>query len=416
MAQVAFPPVAPEYEDGDVGLLEELEEADDDKPHSRGCADWFLNLHVVQRWLIVFAVVGGLAGLLVGLLLRFDAGPGDGGRTYTRPIVVNTWFSVANAEAYQLLQRGYSALDAVELGCTACEDAQCDGTVGWGSSEDSTGAVSLDAIIMDAETHDVGAVTYLTAVRHAIAAARKVMHYSTHTLLAGAGADDFAIMMGLPRQELRSNASTADYEDWVARSCQQNNWVNVVGGNTSCPPYAPIPTPTYTPVPAAVAAVGAGAPAAPARPPRPAVTQYNHDTVSMCAIDAAGRLAGGGSSNGLRHKIAGRSSDIGLTGAGLYADREGGCAAATGDGDITQRFLPAFAAVEFMRVGLSPGDACERAVRRIMAYHASFQIGLVCLDRYGNVGAASFGWTFTYAVAAGPNATTTIVSVPPLTP
>ena len=47
-------------------------------------------------------------------------------------------------------------------------------------------------------------------------------------------------------------------------------------------------------------------------------------------------------------------------------------AAATGDGDITMRFLPAYQAVEFMRGGMAPGDACAAAVRRIMAYYDHF--------------------------------------------
>ena len=47
------------------------------------------------------------------------------------------------------------------------------------------------------------------------------------------------------------------------------------------------------------------------------------------------------------------------------------------------RFLPAYQAVEFMRGGMAPGDACAAAVRRIMAYYDSFELGLVCLDTQG---------------------------------
>jgi N4-(beta-N-acetylglucosaminyl)-L-asparaginase len=42
-----------------------------------------------------------------------------------------------------------SALDAVEKGCTTCEDEQCDGTVGFGGSPDENGETTLDAMIMD---------------------------------------------------------------------------------------------------------------------------------------------------------------------------------------------------------------------------------------------------------------------------
>ena len=56
-----------------------------------------------------------------------------------------------------------------------------------------------------------------------------------------------------------------------------------------------------------------------------------------------------------------RLGDVPIIGAGVYADNEAGCAAATGDGDITMRFLPAFLAVELMRGGADPQAACEAA-------------------------------------------------------
>ena len=106
------------------------------------------------------------------------------------PVVINTWFPNAAQLSYDMVLSGFTALDSVEAGCSLCEDIQCDGTVGYGGSVDAFGDVSLDALIMDAETHDVGAVTNLRNVRHAISAARKVLHYSTHTLLSGDGGEE----------------------------------------------------------------------------------------------------------------------------------------------------------------------------------------------------------------------------------
>lgn len=48
-----------------------------------------------------------------------------------------------------LTQDGGSAVDAVERGCTVCEELQCDGTVGFGGSPDESGETTLDAMIMD---------------------------------------------------------------------------------------------------------------------------------------------------------------------------------------------------------------------------------------------------------------------------
>jgi N4-(beta-N-acetylglucosaminyl)-L-asparaginase len=155
-----------------------------------------------------------------------------------------------------------------------------------------------------------------------------------------------------------------------------------------------------------------------ARPANPHTDRYNHDTIGACALDVLGNLAGGASSNGALHKLQGRVGDVPVTGAGVYADSLVGCAAATGDGDLTQRFLPAYQAVEFMRGGMSPQAACEASVRRIMVhYNTSFHIGLVCLGADGSHGAAAQGWTFTYAIASPVTGGNVVaVSVAPLPP
>ena len=386
--------------------------------------------------------------------------------------MIGTWFAPAVQVAFNLTAAGYSALDAVELGCTYCEVNQCDGTVGWGGSPDSTGETTLDAILFDGETHDSAAVTDLRRIREATATARRVMHYTKHTLLSGEGATAFAIAQGFAERSLSSNASTAAYADWRAQGCYPNYWQNVVDAHSCTQEW--VATPSYTPMPAvsplpgavrslsassvlyaaaasvslppppplreeavsaATAAAAADADAAAtevevaaavvarpsptallrrrgaASPPYPPLGDFARGSLAMCALDLAGHLAGGGSSNGAIHRVAGRSSDISMVGAGLYVDKLGGCAAATGDGDITSRFLPAMAAVEAMRGGNSPQASCIHAVRRIMAYHDVFSLGLICLDRYGNVGAASHGGNFSFAMATPGSPTATMVHV-----
>lgn len=296
---------------------------------------------------------------------------------------------------------------------------------------------------MDGFSMNSGAVGYLRRVRGAATAARRVLHYSLSSLLVGDGATNFSIMGGLPEQTLEGPASAADYSAWVAAGCQPNFYQNWINDTAACGPYVAMPTPSPTPLPAAVARdrplyrrnavysvedsrraaaahgvadprTGALAP----KPPNPRVDRYNHDTIGMCALDVSGNLAAGASSNGADHKIAGRLGDVPVVGAAVYADSSAGCAAGTGDGDLTQRFLPAYQAVEFMRNGMSPQEACEGAVRRIMRiYNTSFQIGLVCLSPEGVVGAAAQGWTFTYALASANTGNQSVaIQVAPLPP
>lgn len=52
-----------------------------------------------------------------------------GDRRAQFPMVVSTWpFVEAVRAAWNAIDGGYSALDAVVAGCSACEELRCDGT------------------------------------------------------------------------------------------------------------------------------------------------------------------------------------------------------------------------------------------------------------------------------------------------
>lgn len=47
------------------------------------------------------------------------------------PVVVSTWpFLEAVRAAWRVVDNGFSAVDAVVEGCSACEELRCDGTGG----------------------------------------------------------------------------------------------------------------------------------------------------------------------------------------------------------------------------------------------------------------------------------------------
>ena len=343
------------------------------------------------------------------------------------PVVVNTWWPGASAPTYALLQQNYSALDAAMAGCVAAEESFAfgDHTVGPDGSADTNGETTLDALICDGATQDVGAVAYLRRIPSAIRAARAVMRYTRHSLLAGDGASALATAFGgQAQQNLTYNDSAADTAAWRAGGCQPNYYAPdwALGSNVSCPPYSARPEPAPTPLPPALrhssgwrGVARARAAAAPHRRQGWA-TPLDHDTLGLCALDVSGSLVAAVTSNGAKHKVAGRVGDAPVIGAGGYASNDdgGGCAAVTGDGDITQRFLPSFVAVENMRRGMAPLAACEDAVQRIMRHVSDFAIGIVCLNARGDFAAASHGWSFKYcaqggaAGAAQPNCTVVV--------
>lgn len=125
----------------------------------------------------------------------------------------------------------------------------------------------------------------------------------------------------------------------------------------------------------------------------------SHDTIGMVAIDRKGNIASGTSTNGARHKIAGRVGDSPITGSGSYVDQQVGGAAATGDGDILMRFLPSFACVEFMRNGMTASTAALYSLKRIAKYYPNFQGAVIAIKMNGEFGAACYGFeNFKYSV------------------
>jgi N4-(beta-N-acetylglucosaminyl)-L-asparaginase len=82
------------------------------------------------------------------------------------------------------------------------------------------------------------------------------------------------------------------------------------------------------------------------------------------------------------------------------------------------RFLPCYQAIESLRRGLTPQEAAEDAVRRMMDKFPEVSSGLVVVDKEGRHGGAASGWggTFTYSFRGGDMADAEVVSVPNLKP
>ncbi len=273
------------------------------------------------------------------------------------PTVLSTWNNIkANEAAWQIISKGGRALDAVENGAKIPEADPNDQSVGYGGLPDRNGNVTLDACIMD-EMGNAGSVCYLQHIKHPIAVARKVMELTPHVLLAGDGALDFALAQGFQKENLLTDKSKQDWEEWLKTANYQ-----------------------------------------------PKINVEMHDTIGIVALDQSGNLSGACTTSGLGYKMQGRVGDSPIIGAGLFVDNEVGAATSTGLGEAVLKTLGSFLVVELMRQGATPQQACEEAVMRIVRKqknYRDFQVGYLALSKSGEIGAFSIQPGFVYAVTKG---------------
>ncbi len=223
---------------------------------------------------------------------------------------------LAVERAFNALEIGASALDAVEAGINAVEMDPSVQSVGYGGLPNRAGYVELDAAIMDAQGHRSGAVAALRGFPRAISVARRVMEVLPHALLVGEGAAEFAREQGFEEEETLSPAASEEWLRWR---------------ETQAPP----------------------------------ADVEDHDTVGMI-LWTPDALVVGCSTSGLKWKYPGRVGDSPIVGAGLYADAEVGAAVATGNGDEISRVALCSRVVFLMELGRSAQEACDEAIRYLM--------------------------------------------------
>jgi beta-aspartyl-peptidase (threonine type) len=240
---------------------------------------------------------------------------------------------------YDVLESGGSSLDAVTAAVRILEDSPLF-NAGRGAVFSHEGINELDASIMDGRTLEAGAVAGVTHIRNPIDLARLVMERSQHVLLAGEGAEEFALEQGM---------------ELVPQNYffTERRWQQLEKARTGD---------RYS-----AAEIG------------------YYGTVGAVALDRQGNLAAATSTGGMTNKRWGRIGDSPIIGAGTYADNESCAISATGSGEFFIRAVTAHEISALMKYrGLALGEAAREVVQGRLK-RIGGDGGVIAVDRAGNV-------------------------------
>ena len=256
----------------------------------------------------------------------------------------------ALAAGWRVLERGGSALDAVEEAVVIMEDDETF-DAGRGSFLNRDGRVQLDALIMDGSTLRAGGVGCVEHLRNPVRAARKILSESPHVYFVGEGAEQFAAEHGVP---LCKNEDLIIQRE-IERLRQYQAEANSHGKEL----FAPTAD----------------------------TEAISHDTVGAVALDCNGNIAAATSTGGTLNKAPGRLGDSSLIGCGCYADNQSAAASTTGWGEPIMKLVLAKWTADRIAAGNLPEWSAKEAMN-YLKQRVNGHGGIIVLDPQGNFGIA----------------------------
>lgn len=248
---------------------------------------------------------------------------------------------------HAVLKAGGSSIDAVIAAIEVLEDSPLF-NAGKGAVFSHEGRIELDASIMDGATRMAGAIAGVTTIRNPIRAAHAVMTQSSHVMLIGQGAEDFAAGHGMEivdpgyfyTQHRWDQLQRAIAKEQVVRDHDMDSVTLLPNGDEK------------------------------------------HGTVGAVALDRYGNLAAGTSTGGLTNKRYGRVGDSPIIGAGTYADNRSVAVSATGSGEMFIRTAAAFNTAAQVQLRHTPlAEAADHTLTEVAALGGDG--GLIVLDAQG---------------------------------
>jgi len=250
---------------------------------------------------------------------------------------------------HAVLADGGSALDATQAAVVSMEDNPLF-NAGKGAVFTHDGLHEQDACLMDGATRNVGAIAAVRRIRNPILLARLVLDKSPHVLLAGEGAEKFAVAHGMTLVDDPKYFYTEQRRQQLQKALAKEKEQNAVH------------------------------------------TRLDHSddqdrtgTVGAVAVDRHGNLAAATSTGGMTNKRDGRIGDTPIIGAGTYADNNTCAVTATGVGEQIMRGMVSYDIAALMEYkGMTLAEAANLVVMEKLAALGGSG-GVVAIDRHGHI-------------------------------
>ena len=275
--------------------------------------------------------------------------------------IIATWRMAKEGieQGFEQLNQNGKASDAIETAIKAVEDFPYYKSVGYGGLPNEDQVVELDAGYMDGDTFDVGAICAIKDFANPISIAKKLSEEKVNNILVSYGAEKYAREHHFEEKEMLTDRAKAFYRKKKKELEQQAQELKPYDG---------------------------------------------HDTVGMVCLDENGTVVAGTSTSGLFMKKPGRIGDSPFVGSGFYADSEVGGATATGLGEDLMTGCISYEIVRLMKEGLTPQQACEKAVNDLDASlkkrrTVAGDLSVVAMNNKGEFGCATNIEGFSFSVA-----------------
>ena len=246
---------------------------------------------------------------------------------------------------YEILNNGGTSEKAVEKTINYLEDSPLF-NAGKGAVLNFDGEVELDASFMEGKNLNAGAISGSKKIKNPISTAIKVMNSSSHVMLSGKGADDFAIEHNMQTVEQNYFKTERRINSLKKIKSIENNKVS----NLLNSDYR-------------VQKLG---------------------TVGCVALDKFGNLSAGTSTGGMTNKKWNRIGDAPIIGAGTYANNNSCAVSSTGWGEYFIRGVVAYDIAALMEYkNLSIKKAAKTVINKISKMGGDG--GVIAIDKQGNI-------------------------------